>query len=356
MPSETPATLAEDLLRAPAGVALLARLELTQRSDVSWFSCPKDCDANAVRRAVSSLEVMSYGQFLDMAVWASHSWAGPWSGDAVRSLPYLYADAERRREIAEAVAERFHTELQRDADVAAQEWWHEELPDLNYLVYPRFSDYSDVYGNGEFTSAGLWTVTDPPPEVHDALIVAWDFFGAPTSRWLMAVGPGARLWNINTPADWVRLVETYPRVAARPHAGWELPGPNQYPSDTKMLRAIAAQNAVRTTNTHHVLPDWERVARDFDGVHLSWAGFLTSEGYISDLSDGGVTMLRYWGSARTLWLNDVFDEPTPLGAPLLTGAVGGAVGVDATRDSARQLSDTSELRTLLGREGAPRTD
>ncbi|MBW4078339.1 MAG: hypothetical protein HIU84_07490 [Acidobacteria bacterium] len=342
-------SLAKELLRAPAGVALLARLELTQRDNVASFSCPSDCDASAVRRAAAFVKEMPYGEFLAMALWASESWAGPWSGEAPSSLPYLYADAERRREIAEAVAERFHADLLRGADVEAQEWWHEELPDSNYRVTPCFTNYSHVYGNGEFTSAGLWTVTDPPPEVHDTLIFAWDFDGRPTSRWRMPVRSGARLWNINAPTDWVRLVETYPKVAVRAHAGWELPGPNQYPSDTKMLRALVTQHAVRTTITHHALPDWDRVAHDFDGVHLSWAGFLTSEGYISDLTDGGVTMLRYWGSERTLWLNDVFDEPTPLTAPMLTGSIAGAVGVDLTSDAARQSSDASDLETLLGR-------
>lgn len=116
-----------------------------------------------------------------------------------------------------------------------------------------------------------------------------------------------------------------------------------------MLRRIATQHAVRTGSAVHVLPDWDGVAADFDGVHLSWAGFLTSEGYISDLSDGGVTMLRYWGSERTLWLHDVFGEPQPLAAPALTGRVGGGVGIDASNDAERQASDRSALERLLGR-------
>jgi hypothetical protein len=114
-----------------------------------------------------------------------------------------------------------------------------------------------------------------------------------------------------------------------------------------MLRSVATQHAVRTEIAVHVLPDWEGVAADFDGVHLSWAGFLTSEGYISDLSDGGVTMMRYWGSERTLWLHDVFDEPEPLAAPALTGRVGGGVGIDASSDAERQASDRSVLERLL---------
>jgi hypothetical protein len=116
-----------------------------------------------------------------------------------------------------------------------------------------------------------------------------------------------------------------------------------------MLRSVAAQHAVRTEIAVHVLPDWEGVAADFDGVHLSWARFLTSEGYISDLSNGGITMMRYWGSERTLWLHDVFDEPEPLAAPALTGRVGSGVSIDASSDAKRQASDRSVLERLLGR-------
>ncbi len=349
MSAAPPSSLAENLVRAPAGVALLARLEVTQRDDVPWFGCPQDSKRNAVRRAASSIKEMSYGELLNMAVHSAEFLAGPWSGQALLSLPYLYEQAVHRRPIADAVSERFRAELHRDADFGAQQWWYEEPPDATYVVPPCFTNYSSVYGNGEFTWSGLWTVTNPPPEVHDALISAWDFFGRPASRWLLPARPNARVWNINGPEDWARLVETYPKVSSRPHAGWELPGPNQYPSDTTMLRSIATQHAVRSEIGVDMLPDWEGVAADFDGVHLSWAGFLTSEGYISDLTNGGVTMMRYWGSERTLWLHDVFDEPEPLTAPALTGSVGGGIGIDASSDTERQASDRSTLETFLNR-------
>src|ERR1035437_6669353 len=110
----SPSSLAEELLRAPAGVALLARLEVTQRDDVPWFGCPSDCNLNAVQRAASSVWELPYGELLEMAVSASEHLAGPWSGQALLSLPYLYGQAMHRRPIAEAVSERFHTVLHRD--------------------------------------------------------------------------------------------------------------------------------------------------------------------------------------------------------------------------------------------------
>ena len=349
MSAESPSSLTERLLLAPAGVALLARIEVAYRDDIPWFGWSSDSNANAVQRAARSVREMSYGALLELAVSSAERLAGPWSGESLLSLPYLYEQAEHRREIAESISERFHAVLIRNADFGAQEWWYEDFRDSRYLASPCFTDYSNVYGNGEFTNSGLWTVTEPPPETHDALISAWDFCGRPSSRWLLPVRSGTRVWNINEPRDWARLVEAYPKVATRTHDGWELPGPNQHQSDTKMLRSVATQRAVRTEVSVHVLPDWERVALDFDGVHLSWAGFLTTEGYISDLSGGGVTMMRYWGSERTLWLHDVFNEPEPLTAPALTGRVGGGVGIDASINLERQASDRTVLARILGR-------
>lgn len=349
MTSELPRSFAERLLGAPAGLALLARVELTQRKDLAWFQCPHDSSPTAVRRAASSVGDLPYGDLLEMAVSSAEHLAGPWSGQALLSLPYLYEQGPSRRPIAEAIAERFHEQLHRGLDFAAQQWWYEELSEKGPATTRRFRDYSNVYANGEFTHEGLWTVTDPPPQVHDSLILTWDFCGRPTSRWFLPVRSDARVWNVNGPDDWARLVETYPRAATRPHDGWELPGPNQHRSDTEMLRSITAQRAVRIEISDHLLPDWARVAEDFDAVHLSWAGFLTAEGYISELSSGGVTMMRYWGSERTLWLHDVFGEPQPLAPPHLTGRIGGASGVDLTSSPHRQASDRSVITSLLGR-------
>jgi hypothetical protein len=291
---------------------------------------------------------MSFGKLLSWVVSAAEDLAGPWSGRSLEELPLCYRLASERRPIAVDLSERFGRRLHHGADHDGQEWWESPQPD-GYVAKPLFTDFSHVYGNGEFAWDGLWTVTDPPPEVHDDLISAWDYLSGTTSRWRLPVRTDARVWNINGPADWVRLVETYPKVATEPHSGWELPGPNQHRSDIEQLLLVPHQHAVRIDVEHHVLPDWDAVARDFDGVHLSWAGFLTTEGYVSDLSDGGVTMLRYWGSERTLWLRDVFGEPTPLDAPHLSGTYCGIVGVDASRDESRRERDLQTLTSLLGR-------
>src|SRR5471030_2270109 len=109
--------------------------------------------------------------------------------------------------------------------------------------------------------------------------------------------------------------------------------------------AVPDQNALRSVVAHHILPDWGALAHDYQGVHLSWAGFLTTEGYVSDLADGGATMLRYWSSERTMWLEDVFGDPEPLDAPELTGRVSGTAGLDASSgDQVRLERHRADIR------------
>jgi hypothetical protein len=172
-----------------------------------------------------------------------------------------------------------------------------------------FGNYEHGYGNGEFTWAGVWTVSSPPPDIHDPLISAWEMWCGPISRWRLPVRHDARVWEIDRPDDWARLVETFPRVADGAHHGWELPGPNQDRRKLARLAAVPGQHAARAGIGAHLVPDWAAVAEHYDGVHLSWAGFVTAEGYVTDLASSRVTMLRFWASERTLWLRDVFGTP-----------------------------------------------
>jgi len=338
----------DDLLAAPVGVALLDRIEEEHREEFLPFGALPDSDPSAVRLGVRLVEEMTFGALLAYALEAAQYIAGPWTGGVPDSLALAYELASARRPIAEAICRRFGAQFAEPAVLESQQCWLSEYPD-SYVTEPAFRDFSRVYGNGEFTWDGFWTVTDPPPEIHDALINAWEMYPGPITRWHLPVRPGVRVWTIDHPSDWVRLVEAYPKVAEGPHYGWELPGAWQPSTDVRRLLSVPHQRALRTAMDRHVLPDWEAVAHDFHGVHLSWAGFLTTEGYVSDLPDGGATMLRYWWSERTLWLADVFGDPEPVGAAELSGRVSGTVGLDALGDEDRSAQDLVEILTTLGR-------
>lgn len=378
----------EAMVASPLGVTLLAVLESRAQQPEGSLSSLETTPAS-VAAAVEAVESMSFGDFVDVAVLTGAFHVGPWISDAPATVAASYHSAPARRPIAEAVSRCFGTQLHRDIDRDAQQWWTDwpaadPHPDS---VGPLFGDFDGVYGAGQFTSAGLWTVTDPPAEAHEQLIAAWELERGPVSRWLLPVDETARIFEIHRPADWARLVTEHPREASPEPVGacWELPtadhsppppvvaprrgwvasrfgwlGPRRSeftfgipegfvappPTDVSALMAIPGQRAARTTIGRHLVPDWRSVAERYDGVHLSWAGFITGEGCITDLGTGDVTMLRYWFSERTHWLTDVFGEPQHATDPARVDA---GSGVPSSPSDLQQRRHEQSLRRLLGR-------
>jgi hypothetical protein len=332
-------------LVAPVGVTLLAGLEARVRDGAGWFDMPPDSSPAAIETAVAAVRVMPFAELCSLAL-SSASCVGPWTGGAPEAAAAAYRWAQARRPIAAAIAERFDAELHAPMNPAGQQWWTSPGVGSRSLA-PLFQRFSHVYDNGEFTLAGLWTVTDPPPETHDALVDAWELWPQPTSRWSIPVNDNVRVCEIHRPEDWAALVGSYPAEATGPHGGWGLPGSSQ-PLDSSGLLEIQGQRAAVGEMAAHMLPNWGAVATTFDAVHLSWAGFITAEGTVTVMGDGSCTMLRYWGSERTHWLRDSFGEPTPLDAPRLTGRINSDHGV-SSYDKQRHAEDSATLSDLLGR-------
>jgi hypothetical protein len=334
---------------SPAGVALLAVLEAGERSDVGRSRSPADTSPGAVDAAVRTVTSMSFGELCSVAVDAAGTLVGPWIPTAAESAAAAYRGAEARRPIAATIAERFDRELHAAMAVDHQQWWN-SAGEAGAIVDrpPLFEDLSVVYGNGEFSRGGLWTVTEPCAEAHDELVGVWEISPGPISRWRLPVNDEPRVHEIHRPQDWRALVAAHPAPARNSHGSWELPGPNQSIRRSGLLD-LPQQHAAVGRLSAHLLPDWSRVADSFDAVHLSWAGFITTEGYVNVADGEAVTMLRYWGSERTHWLRDCFAEPEPLDAPVLSGRINGDRGVSVLTDELRRAADRENLDHLLGR-------
>lgn len=342
--------LVDALVAAPLGAALLALVEGAARDDVHWWEIPPDSDPGAVSMAADAVHAWPFGSLVRIAVYASYMQVGPWvSSSAGAAAAAAYRGAEARVPIAEAIEASFGDELHRPLDATAQEWWNSSAPAQGLHARPRFVSFESVYGAGQFTWAGVWTVTRPPSESHGELVAAWEMEPSPVSRWRLPVRPGARVAEIHRPEDWAALVATHPASARPDQECWELPGPNQDVSRLVELLSFPGQRAALTSTRHHLVPDWAGVATELDGVHLSWAGFITSEGCVTDLGSGDVTMLRYWFSERTHWLRDVFGEPEPLAAPDLDPDGTSLSGLDARTDEGRRRHDRAILTAQLGR-------
>lgn len=341
------------MLEAPLGVTLLGAIEDRAFFDRVGPDNPRPAhgSAEAVAAALQTLGEMTFGELVELVTETSTFDAGPWSSSAPSSVAAAYRLAEARAPIAEAVDARFGSALHEPIDRARQQWWWSgyEVPPS---FVPLFDNYEYVYDAGQFTWAGLWTVTDPPAGSHEQLIDSWEFHGSSVSRWHLPIDAGARVVEIHRPADWVGLVSEHPSPAASRLEHWELPSINQDQMDLTELLPVPGQRAARVEIGGHLVPDWRSVAEAYDGVHLSWAGFITAEGYISDLDDGNVAMLRYWSSERTHWLNDVFGDPRPAPAPVLIEPPfkGQMPVVDVRTDVDRQAKDRQVLRAFFGRE------
>jgi hypothetical protein len=79
------------------------------------------------------------------------------------------------------VNDRFASALHEPIARHAQQWWTTEDLPVDRLA-PLFLDYENVYGAGQFSWAGLWTVSDPPDVAHEQLVDAWELYGGPISR------------------------------------------------------------------------------------------------------------------------------------------------------------------------------
>lgn len=119
--------------------------------------------------------------------------------------------------------------------------------------------------------------------------------------WPLGVDDGARIYEVDGAAAWQRLVSTYPREATATYrhtwawTGWD----GQWR-----------------------VPDWRAVARDWDAVHLTVAGYLATAGRALPAGTAR-TLLAGWNPDETYWLADVIsalNEPqhwrTDDGSPL----------------------------------------
>jgi hypothetical protein len=123
------------------------------------------------------------------------------------------------------------------------------------------------------------------------LALVEDGFGQRNARcWPVSPRPGARIYEISSPEDWTELVGRYPIDVSnsRRHDWW------------------------RTTGWagRWLIPDFAAIAADYDAVHLSIAGYLTTAGRALSVDDGR-TVLAGWDPDQTFWLTEVLAASGP---------------------------------------------
>lgn len=108
------------------------------------------------------------------------------------------------------------------------------------------------------------------------------------TAWAVQIKPDARVAEIHSAADWVDLVHRYP----------------SHRTDLCLAPYLEAQ---WPAGARAFTVDWHALSRDYDGVHLSVAGWLTATSQVLALSDlDGHTFCEGWPTEATMWFRPVF--------------------------------------------------
>ena len=316
---------AQQFLTAPIGALLLDRLEheLRRQRGEPWrpFDALSDSQPDAVV-AAARLAAGLHPTALLRLVLSGAGLVEPWTETGSQNATLALALAGQREPIARAVLARPGLEWAASA-AARQWWWVDHLPD----------DQGPIGRNlGPFPAwatrplAPLLTTSPVDPTLADALASAWEMVSGPITLWQLRVRPTARVYEVHRPDDWSRLVRAYPEDTSehygRRYASWELRDATVADRTLAALLAVPGQRCARRGWRRVLTPNWPAVAADWDGVHLSWLGFLLVEGSALDLGNGDVTMLRGWGSERSAWLGPALGGPEPLPPPPRDGTLG----------------------------------
>jgi hypothetical protein len=311
-------SLADALVGAPLGAVLLRVLEHAQ---IDWSarqpgqigSRPDLAHVEAAAAAVATMGSDS----LVAAMLAASCDANPWSG-APDDIAGALADAELRRPIAEAVAAEHAAFLIAPLDSDCQVLLATDPPDL--IV----GDLGAVYECGEFPWNGVRTHT-ALSSIHDtSLYCAHDAPSGDLMVWRVRVRDGARIAEITSPEAWLDLVRRHPKrtnpfrfietrsrvMPVSSHNAWDI---RLRSIDRDGTATITFIDGVTREGVHGlVMPDWRSVATEYDAVHITWSQLVVGEGHVVDAGDGWLTVSRFWGSERTVFLTDVLHTPEPV--------------------------------------------
>jgi hypothetical protein len=108
--------------------------------------------------------------------------------------------------------------------------------------------------------------------------------------WPVAPRRPARICEISRPADWAALVARYPLevTSSRRHDWWKVTG----------------------WAGAWLMPDYAAVAADYEAIHLSVGGYLTTAGRALAVGDARC-LLAGWDPDATYWLADVLASSGP---------------------------------------------
>ena len=273
------ANLAEEIVESPVGSVVLALLELGERG-IGLFEWDGNCDEAAVERANGKICERSYPKLLQHILVAT-SVTSPFNPDCDREILLAHSFSERRMSTAETICDTFGDRMSSSLEIDKQILW---LSDLHYTRYRNgsyFVDFNHTYGEGQFTWAGLWSVSPITEDISEWMVDDMGGYDI-LNCYRPVLSRPARVYEVHCKRDWVSLV-------------------HEHRLDTAYERTA---------------PDWQSISKKYDAIHLSWMGVLTAHDDLEFAVTQNIIPLRYWSFERTHWLQDCFEElaVVPMGA------------------------------------------
>jgi hypothetical protein len=195
---------------------------------------------------------------------ATDQWSVSWSEDGTDSVDSTTAELLRDYRDRTA-AQEVRAERDRPADPSANwsGWWWSTPP-------TRCSSRLQFDG----TPAGLWFVEDS---------MGWE--RAITRQ--VNIPDGARVYEVDGAQAWAELCRQFPvEVTAQKRHDW-----------------------YRTTGRsgRWVIPDWPRFSEQYEGVHLTVAGYLAAAGTAIAVDADTASVIAGWAPDETYWLTDTVN-------------------------------------------------
>lgn len=272
----------DDLVRSPLGCAFLLSVDYSGVSP-----------AEAVKPSVSLMGLAD--AVAETTIWSS---------DYARLIRYLALKSEALKPLARAILEH-----------PGSDWWFAPIDRKAQVWAARAENASAAPTQARFASpsnnrwatwenrpnkGGLYTATLFDGET--ALFAALDSgvselsvdFKSPAACWRLIASESARVYEITSPMDAHELCARYPTRGR---------------SCGDYLRLFPVKRIEPNADTDEksfLTVDWEAAAKDWDGVHLTFGGLLTSDS-VRIASSAGWSMLMFWDLEQTLWLRWAFD-------------------------------------------------
>lgn len=270
----------DDLVGSPLGCAFLLSIDYSKISP-----------ADAVKPAVSLAALAD-----------AVSETTIWSSDYARLIRYLALKSEALKPLARAILEH-----------PGSDWWFAPIDRKSQVWSARAENASAAPTQARFASptnrrgtwenrpgGGLYTATlfDGETALFAALAsgvseLSVDF-KSPVVCWRLSASESARVYEITSPLDAHELCARYPSRGN---------GRGRY---LRLFPVKRTEPNADTDERSFLTVDWEAAAKDWDGVHLTFGGLLTSDS-VRVASSAGWSMLMFWDLEQTLWLRWAFD-------------------------------------------------